>query len=112
MLLRMLADIPRTEFESGLGWAEWALPDQLTSAVVGALLKISGTPKEERSIDEHAVRERVVIGIASFIAALGDRAQTKDGASRPRLIKTETSCSSADRRGSRAASLPSQPRTS
>lgn len=75
----MLADIPRTEFESGLAWAEWALPDQLTSAVVGALLKISDTPKEQRTPVEQAARERVIDGIATFISALDERAQKGDG---------------------------------
>lgn len=79
MLLRMLADIPRTEFESGLGWSEWALPDQLTAAVVGALLKISGVAKEERSAEEQAIRERVLKGIADFIGSLSERAQKEDG---------------------------------
>lgn len=79
LLLRMLADVPRTEFEAGLAWAEWALPDQLTSAVVGALLKISDTPKEQRTPAEQATRERVIDGIAKFIGALDDRAQKGDG---------------------------------
>lgn len=75
----MLADIPQTDFEAGLAWAEWALPDQLTSAVVGALLKISDTPKEQRTPAEHATRERVIDGIASFIGALSERASKGDG---------------------------------
>jgi hypothetical protein len=61
-----------TDFEQGLGWTEWALPDQLTYGVLGALLKIAG--------DEVAGKREIIMGqIAKFVTELAERIDTGDG---------------------------------
>lgn len=67
LLLDLLGDIPSTNFELGLGWGEWALPDQITYGVLGALLKVSGELKDT------SLTAKVLEEVRAFTTALGKR---------------------------------------
>ncbi|KAF8350539.1 hypothetical protein F5887DRAFT_939764 [Amanita rubescens] len=43
ILIEMLSDIPRTDFERRLSWIEWAASDQLVFSIVSAALRITSS---------------------------------------------------------------------
>lgn len=72
LLSELLAAIPSTDFERGLGWTEWALPDQLTYDVLGALLKISGDSENKGQ------GSKVLQEVGSFVEGLSSRIEQAD----------------------------------
>ncbi|KAJ8594622.1 hypothetical protein M405DRAFT_469254 [Rhizopogon salebrosus TDB-379] len=60
VLLDLLHDVPRMDFDRCLSWDEWALPDQLVFSTVSALLRICGAHQE--------YADKVVKFIITFIA--------------------------------------------
>ena len=72
LLLDLLGDIPSIDWEQGLGWSEWALPDQLTYGVLGGLLKVSGELKE------HSVTDKVLEEVGAFMRAITHRVNNGD----------------------------------
>ncbi|TFK94778.1 atypical/PIKK/PI4K protein kinase [Polyporus arcularius HHB13444] len=48
VLVDILRDVPYIDFDQCLSWEEWAMPDQLVSTTVTALLKIASSHPEHR----------------------------------------------------------------
>lgn len=72
LLNDLLGALPSTDFERGLGWTEWALPDQLTYDVLGAILKVSGELQDEGQ------RKKVLRDMGAFAEGLSRRIEQAD----------------------------------
>ncbi|KAG1849308.1 hypothetical protein DFJ58DRAFT_795151 [Suillus subalutaceus] len=59
VLMDLLHDVPRMDFDRCLSWDEWALPDQLVFSTVSALLRICGAHAE--------YADRAVTSIITFV---------------------------------------------
>ncbi|CDO73608.1 hypothetical protein BN946_scf185014.g78 [Trametes cinnabarina] len=55
VLIDILRDVPYIDFDQCLSWDEWALPDQLVSVTVTALLRIAGAYAKHRLVAFDAI---------------------------------------------------------
>ncbi|KAG2100206.1 uncharacterized protein F5147DRAFT_710970 [Suillus discolor] len=67
VLMDLLHDVPRVDFDRCLSWDEWALPDQLVFSTVSALLRICGAHPE--------YADRTVTSIITFVTDIVENLQ-------------------------------------
>ncbi|TBU65484.1 atypical/PIKK/PI4K protein kinase [Dichomitus squalens] len=70
VLVDILRDVPYIDFDRCLSWDEWAMPDQLVSTTVTALLKIASAHPEYRQVTFDA--------ITNLVKEIVPRFQTED----------------------------------
>ncbi|KAF8637362.1 hypothetical protein AX17_002861 [Amanita inopinata Kibby_2008] len=68
ILVDILTDVPRVDFDNHLSWTDWALPDQLVFSTVSALLHLTNAQPEKSN--------RAVAAILSFIAETVENIKT------------------------------------
>ncbi|KAK0539233.1 phosphatidylinositol-4- kinase [Tilletia horrida] len=71
-LVSLLADLTNAEFEHSLAWANWPLPDQISYALVSALLQIGNNAQQHRKTALDAVITFANSVAQSLTAAQGD----------------------------------------
>ncbi|KAK0546502.1 phosphatidylinositol-4- kinase, partial [Tilletia horrida] len=71
-LVSLLADLTNAEFEHSLAWANWPLPDQISYALVSALLQIGNNAQQHRTTALDAVITFANSVAQSLTVAQGD----------------------------------------
>ncbi|PFH54176.1 hypothetical protein AMATHDRAFT_52986 [Amanita thiersii Skay4041] len=68
ILVDLLTDIPRIDFDRNLSWIDWSLPDQLVFSTVSALLRITSSQPGHSN--------QAIAAILSFISATVENIRT------------------------------------
>ncbi|KAI0647399.1 atypical/PIKK/PI4K protein kinase [Trametes meyenii] len=69
VLIDILRDVPYIDFDQCMSWDEWAMPDQLVSTTVTALLRIASTHSEHREGAFNAIVKLVTDIVRKFKTA-------------------------------------------